>query len=75
MRFSITASILTAITICSSVMSAKILPAYQHLYSLTLILGENHQVEGPMGTRYGLGLIGYANDHWHSSATMPLESR
>ncbi|KAF8600064.1 hypothetical protein BDV93DRAFT_525610 [Ceratobasidium sp. AG-I] len=44
--------------LCGSVMGAKQLPAYNHLFSWNLTLSDNHPVEGPLGTRYGLGIIG-----------------
>ncbi|KAF8600061.1 hypothetical protein BDV93DRAFT_525608 [Ceratobasidium sp. AG-I] len=43
--------------LCGSVLGAKQLPAYTHLFSFNLTLSDNHPVEGPLGTRYGLGLV------------------
>ncbi|KAF8598874.1 hypothetical protein BDV93DRAFT_560899 [Ceratobasidium sp. AG-I] len=36
----------------------KSLPSYKHIYSFSLELTENHLVNGPLGTRVGLGLTG-----------------
>lgn len=36
----------------------KSLPSYKHIYSFSLGLTENHLVNGPLGTRVGLGLTG-----------------
>ncbi|KAG9104860.1 hypothetical protein FRC07_009691 [Ceratobasidium sp. 392] len=38
-------------------MAAKKLPAYHHLYSFSVVLTENHLVDGPFGSRYGLGVV------------------
>ncbi|QRV78365.1 Copia protein [Ceratobasidium sp. AG-Ba] len=37
--------------------TAKALPRYQHIYSFSILLSENHVVDGPLGTRFGLGAV------------------
>lgn len=59
MRHSIPTYVFTFAAICSSVLGAKHLPSHKHLYSFAFHLGENHLIEGPLGTRWGLGPLGY----------------
>lgn len=58
MRHFIIAWVLAAVTACSSALGTKTLPGYQHLYSFAFQLSGNHQIQGPLGTRYGVAPLG-----------------
>ncbi|KAF8600066.1 hypothetical protein BDV93DRAFT_546527 [Ceratobasidium sp. AG-I] len=57
MRGSISFAV-AAMALCGSALGAKKLPAYRHLYSYNLTLSENHPIVGPLGTRWGLSILG-----------------
>ncbi|KAG9128405.1 hypothetical protein FRC07_013745 [Ceratobasidium sp. 392] len=48
----------TIIALCTSAFGAKHLPGYKHLYSWTAELSEVRQIQGSLGTRIGVGLLG-----------------
>ncbi|KAG9119103.1 hypothetical protein FRC07_006042 [Ceratobasidium sp. 392] len=58
MRFLSTA-FFTAVALSVSALGAKHLPGYTHLYSWTAELSDVKQIEGPLGTRIGVSILGY----------------
>lgn len=72
MRPLVPAFFLTVATVCGSALGAKHLPSYKHLYSFAFHLGGNHLIEGPLGTRWGLGALGCVSDvQNHSQSLTP----
>ncbi|KAG9119083.1 hypothetical protein FRC07_006073 [Ceratobasidium sp. 392] len=57
MRFLNTA-FFTAVALSVSALGAKRLPSYTHLYSWTAELSDFKQIEGPLGTRIGVSILG-----------------
>ncbi|KAG8795953.1 hypothetical protein FRC12_007766 [Ceratobasidium sp. 428] len=53
----LTTIFLSALSFSVTSMAAKKLPLYEHLYSFSLTLSPNHLVDGPLGSRFGLGAI------------------
>ncbi|KAG9096513.1 hypothetical protein FRC06_008591 [Ceratobasidium sp. 370] len=55
---SLSIACIAAVTLCTSAFGAKTLPGYKHLYSWTAELGETKEIEGPLGTRIGVAILG-----------------
>ncbi|KAG9078340.1 hypothetical protein FS749_009671 [Ceratobasidium sp. UAMH 11750] len=50
--------LVVAAALCTSAFGAKQLPGYKHLYSWTAELAATKQIEGPLGTRIGVAILG-----------------
>ncbi|QRV93140.1 hypothetical protein RhiJN_21158 [Ceratobasidium sp. AG-Ba] len=54
---SFTAALALVLSSSALCIAAKELPRYHHLFSISAFVTENHILEGPLGTRFGLGLV------------------
>ncbi|QRV78363.1 hypothetical protein RhiJN_06378 [Ceratobasidium sp. AG-Ba] len=54
---SFTAALALVLSSSALCVAAKELPGYSHLYSISAFVTENHILEGPLGSRFGLGVV------------------